>query len=81
MFTLETPRPSWGVFMVCNSFFNATWILLLYFKSEVCGDLVTFFLYSRSNAEVRTEIVFKVTLFSVRNIIDVMNEVAVKISC
>ena len=68
-----------GVFMFCNSF--STWILLLYFKSEVCGDLVTVFLYSRSNAGVRTEIVFKVMLFSVRNIINDMNEVAVKISC
>ena len=79
MFTLETPPPSWGVFMFCNSFL--TWILLLYFKSEVCGDLVTVFLYIRSNAGVRTEIVFKVILFSVRNIINDMNEVAVKISC
>ena len=79
MFTLETPPPSWGVFMFCNSF--STWILLLYLKSEMCGDLVTVFLYSRSNAGVRTEIVFKVMLFSVRNIINDMNEVAVKISC
>ena len=51
---------------------------MVYLKSKLCGDLVTVFLYSRSNAGVRTDIVFKVRLFSVRNIINDMNEVAVK---
>ena len=68
-----------GVLMFCNSF--STWILLVYLKSELCGDLVIGSLYNRSNPGVRTEIEFKAMLLYVPNIIKDMNEVAVKISC
>jgi len=55
------------VLMFCNSF--STWILSVYLKSELGGDLVTGFLCNRSNAGVWTEIVFKAKFLYVRNII------------
>ena len=58
--------------MFCNSF--STWILLVYLKLQLWGDLVTVFLYNCSNAGLRTEIVSKVMFFYVGNMINNMSE-------